>query len=52
MLHEATSDCLCAALYSMEDVEEHLPLAEVLYQGINLLPEAYAMAVAEEDVDK
>ncbi|XP_030844509.1 transportin-3 isoform X2 [Strongylocentrotus purpuratus] len=52
MLHEATSDCLCAALYSMEDVEEHLPLAKVLYQGINLLPEAYTMAVAEEDVDK
>nr|XP_054774604.1 transportin-3-like [Lytechinus pictus] len=52
MLHEATSDCLCAALYSMEDVEEHLPLAKVLYQGINLLPEAYTMAVAEDDVDK
>ncbi|XP_071476765.1 LOW QUALITY PROTEIN: transportin-3-like [Diadema antillarum] len=52
MLHEAAGDCLCAALYSMEDVEEHLALAKVLYQGIILLPEAYAMAVAEEDVDK
>ncbi|XP_071791532.1 transportin-3-like [Asterias amurensis] len=52
MLHEAASDCVCSALYAMEDIEEHLSLAETLYRGIIQLPESYAMVVAAEDVDK
>ena len=52
MLHEAASDCVCSALYAMEDIEEHLSLAEMLYRGIIQLPESYAMVVAAEDVDK
>ncbi|XP_038065636.1 transportin-3-like [Patiria miniata] len=52
MLHEAASDCICSALYAMEDIEEHLSLAETLYRGIMQLPESYALVVAGEDVDK
>ena len=52
MLHEAASDCVCSALYAMEDIDDHLVLAEALYRGIMELPEAYALTVAEEDVDK
>ncbi|XP_071823709.1 transportin-3-like isoform X1 [Apostichopus japonicus] len=52
MLHEAASDCLCAALYGMEDVEDHMSLATTLFHGIMELPQAYHMTVAEDDVDK
>ncbi|PIK33175.1 Transportin-3, partial [Apostichopus japonicus] len=52
MLHEAASDCLCAALYGMEDVEDHMSLATSLFHGIMELPQAYHMTVAEDDVDK
>ncbi|XP_033102078.1 transportin-3-like [Anneissia japonica] len=52
MLHEAASDNVVAALYSMEDIEEHPELAHALYQGVMQLHEAYHMAVAEEDIDK
>ena len=37
---------------SFQDIDDHLVLAEALYRGIMELPEAYAITVAEEDVDK
>lgn len=51
-LHEAASDCICSALYAIENVEIHLPLALQLFQGVLTLETAYHMAVAREDLDK
>ncbi|XP_007469763.1 PREDICTED: transportin-3 isoform X2 [Lipotes vexillifer] len=51
-LHEAASDCVCSALYAIENVETNLPLAMQLFQGVLTLETAYHMAVAREDLDK
>ncbi|XP_070539739.1 transportin-3-like [Ptychodera flava] len=51
-LHEAATDCICAALYVAEDLSKHYPLAELLSQGVMMLQEPYHMSVAEEDIDK
>uniref|UniRef100_A0A4X2K2B4 Transportin 3 n=1 Tax=Vombatus ursinus TaxID=29139 RepID=A0A4X2K2B4_VOMUR len=51
-LHEAASDCVCSALYAIENVETSLPLALQLFQGVLTLEAAYHMAVAREDLDK
>ncbi|XP_059842985.1 transportin-3 [Hypanus sabinus] len=51
-LHEAASDCICSALYAIENVESALPLALYLFQGVLTLESAYHMAVAREDLDK
>ncbi|XP_028809640.1 transportin-3 isoform X2 [Denticeps clupeoides] len=51
-LHEAASDCVCSALYAIENVDTHLPLALQLFQGVLTLETAYHMAVAREDLDK
>lgn len=51
-LHEAASDCVCSALYAIENVETNLPLAMQLFQGVLTLEAAYHMAVAREDLDK
>nr|XP_034984517.1 transportin-3 [Zootoca vivipara] len=51
-LHEAASDCVCSALYAIENVETNLPLALQLFQGVLTLEAAYHMAVAREDLDK
>uniref|UniRef100_A0A670ZEM9 Transportin-3 n=1 Tax=Pseudonaja textilis TaxID=8673 RepID=A0A670ZEM9_PSETE len=51
-LHEAASDCICSALYAIENVETNLPLALQLFQGVLTLETAYHMAVAREDLDK
>ncbi|XP_056311784.1 transportin-3 isoform X2 [Danio aesculapii] len=51
-LHEAASDCVCSALYAIENVAIHLPLAMQLFQGVLTLETAYHMAVAREDLDK
>ncbi|NXD18190.1 TNPO3 protein, partial [Nothocercus nigrocapillus] len=51
-LHEAASDCVCSALYAIENVETNLPLALQLFQGVLTLETAYHMAVAREDLDK
>ncbi|XP_030630141.1 transportin-3 isoform X1 [Chanos chanos] len=51
-LHEAASDCVCSALYAIENVDTHLPLAMQLFQGVLTLETAYHMAVAREDLDK
>ncbi|PKK22066.1 transportin 3, partial [Columba livia] len=51
-LHEAASDCVCSALYAIENVETNLPLALQLFQGVLTLESAYHMAVAREDLDK
>ncbi|XP_060229883.1 transportin-3 isoform X5 [Meriones unguiculatus] len=51
-LHEAASDCVCSALYAIENVETNLPLAMQLFQGVLTLETAYHMSVAREDLDK
>ncbi|XP_044285287.1 transportin-3 [Varanus komodoensis] len=51
-LHEAASDCVCSALYAIENVETNLPLALQLFQGVLTLETAYHMSVAREDLDK
>lgn len=51
-LHEAASDCVCSALYAIENVAINMPLAMQLFQGVLTLETAYHMAVAREDLDK
>ncbi|XP_044131831.1 transportin-3 isoform X1 [Bufo gargarizans] len=51
-LHEAASDCVCSALYAIENIENHLNLGTQLFQGVLTLEPAYHMAVAREDMDK
>lgn len=51
-LHEASSDCVCSALYAIENVETNVALALQLFQGVLTLETAYHMAVAREDLDK
>lgn len=51
-LHEAASDCVCSALYAIENVDTHMALAMQLFQGVLTLETAYHMAVAREDLDK
>uniref|UniRef100_A0A8C1HUF8 Transportin 3 n=1 Tax=Cyprinus carpio carpio TaxID=630221 RepID=A0A8C1HUF8_CYPCA len=51
-LHEAASDCVCSALYAIENVAVHMSLAMQLFQGVLSLETAYHMAVAREDLDK
>ncbi|XP_077325623.1 transportin-3 isoform X3 [Lithobates pipiens] len=51
-LHEAASDCVCSALYAIENVETHINLGTQLFQGVLTLEVAYHMAVAREDMDK
>uniref|UniRef100_A0A4W3H390 Transportin 3 n=1 Tax=Callorhinchus milii TaxID=7868 RepID=A0A4W3H390_CALMI len=47
-LHEAACDCICSALYAIENVESTLPLALHLFQGVLTLESAYHMAVAQD----
>uniref|UniRef100_A0A7N6AVB7 Transportin-3 n=1 Tax=Anabas testudineus TaxID=64144 RepID=A0A7N6AVB7_ANATE len=51
-LHEAASDCVCSALYAIENVDTNMALALHLFQGVLTLETAYHMAVAREDLDK
>ncbi|XP_038639310.1 transportin-3-like isoform X3 [Scyliorhinus canicula] len=51
-LHEVASDCVCAALYAVEGLQESLRLALQLQEGVTALEEAYHTAVACEDMDK
>ncbi|KAK1169089.1 transportin-3 isoform X2 [Acipenser oxyrinchus oxyrinchus] len=51
-LHETASDCVCSSLYAIENVDNNLPLAMQLFQGVLTLETAYHMAVAREDLDK
>lgn len=51
-LHEAASDCVCSALYAIENVDTNMALALQLFQGVLTLETAYHMAVAREDLDK
>ncbi|RLV87435.1 hypothetical protein DV515_00015715, partial [Chloebia gouldiae] len=49
---ETSFNCVCSALYAIENVETNLPLALQLFQGVLTLESAYHMAVAREDLDK
>ncbi|MFT7814910.1 transportin-3 [Arapaima gigas] len=51
-LHEAASDCVCSALYAIENVDSNMALATQLFHGVLTLETAYHMAVAREDLDK
>nr|XP_061809307.1 transportin-3 isoform X3 [Nerophis lumbriciformis] len=51
-LHEAAADCVCSALYAIENVETNATLALQLFRGVLTLETAYHMAVAREDLDK
>ncbi|XP_013416764.1 transportin-3 [Lingula anatina] len=51
-LHEAATDCVCAALYCTEDSKEMKVLSEALFQAVMTLTDAYHMSVAQEDLDK
>ncbi|XP_053572309.1 transportin-3 isoform X2 [Bombina bombina] len=51
-LHEAASDCVCSALYAIENIDSNLHLGTQLFQGVLTLETAYHMAVAREDLDK
>lgn len=51
-LHEAAADCVCSALYAIENVEANMTLALQLFRGVLTLETAYHMAVAREDLDK
>ncbi|XP_069765925.1 transportin-3-like isoform X3 [Narcine bancroftii] len=51
-LHEVASDCVCAALYAVEGLQQSLCLALQLQEGVMALEEAYHNAVACEDMDK
>ncbi|KAI2665443.1 Transportin-3 [Labeo rohita] len=45
-LHEAASDCVCSALYAIENVAIHVPLAMQLFQGgAKLLSNLYGIVV-------
>lgn len=46
------SDCVCSALYAIENVDTNMALALQLFQGVLTLETAYHMAVAREDLDK
>ncbi|XP_014673876.1 PREDICTED: transportin-3-like [Priapulus caudatus] len=50
--HEAACDCLCAALFAVEEVDKHQALSQVLFEGVLTLPDAYLASVGEEDLDK
>ncbi|XP_041351282.1 transportin-3-like [Gigantopelta aegis] len=51
-LHETASDCICAALYCAEDLEKQQLLAQILFDGVQTLPDSYHWSVADEDSDK
>ncbi|XP_054715375.1 transportin-3-like [Uloborus diversus] len=51
-VHEAASDAICSALVVVEDSSNHQILAQVLFQGVHTLIDAYNMSVAREDTDK
>ncbi|KAK2159787.1 hypothetical protein LSH36_146g03000 [Paralvinella palmiformis] len=51
-LHEAATDCICAALYASEDITRNPTLVQALIQGVLTLLDPYHMSVATEDLDK
>ncbi|XP_078481112.1 transportin-3-like [Ciona intestinalis] len=51
-LYESACDCVCAALYSTEDVTKNSDLVQLLFEGTHSLREAYHSAIAHEDTDK
>ncbi|XP_037087476.1 transportin-3-like [Pollicipes pollicipes] len=51
-LHEVATDCVCSALFLIEEDLKYHPLAKALFAGVFTLADPYQMAVAEELVDK
>ena len=51
-LHEVATDCVCSALFLIEEDLKYQPLAKALFTGVFTLAEPYQLAVAEELVDK
>ena len=46
------TDCVCSALFLIEEDLKYQPLAKALFAGVFTLAEPYQLAVAEELVDK
>lgn len=51
-LHEAATDCLCAALYKCEDLKTYGKLAESLFGNVIALHQSYAVCAAQSDTDR
>ncbi|XP_043242941.1 transportin-3-like isoform X1 [Amphibalanus amphitrite] len=51
-LHEVATDCVCSALFLIEEDLKYQPLAKALFTGAFTLAEPYQLAVAEELIDK
>uniref|UniRef100_H2ZAX9 Transportin-3 n=1 Tax=Ciona savignyi TaxID=51511 RepID=H2ZAX9_CIOSA len=51
-LYEAACGCICAALFSTEDVTKNSDLVHLLFEGTHSLRDAYHNAIAHEDTDK
>ncbi|XP_012941104.1 transportin-3 [Aplysia californica] len=51
-LHEAATDCICAALYCTEGMEQYQELSQRLSQGVLSLVPAYHQADKDEASDK
>ncbi|XP_060585985.1 transportin-3-like, partial [Ruditapes philippinarum] len=51
-LHEAATDCVCNALYCVEEIDSHPAMAQALFMSVLDLTEAFHQSVAEEDIDK
>lgn len=52
LLYEAACDCVCAALYTAQDINRNSELISTLFHGIHKLRETFHSAVAHEDTDK
>lgn len=51
-LHEAATDCLCAALYQCEDMMRYGHLAQYLCEHVVLLHEPYKACADQSDTDR
>ena len=51
-LYEAASECVCAALYSVEDINRHRDLVTQLYNGVHQLQPTFQSAMSHEETEK
>lgn len=51
-MYESACDCICAALYAVEDVARNSDLINLLFEKTINLRDVYLSAVAIEDTDK
>lgn len=51
-LHDASSDCICALLQCLEEVNDHENIDRLLFDSVVALEESYHLAVAHEEEEK